>query len=125
MKLLLDTHTLLWWIADDPRLEASTIAAIENGDNDVLVSIVSLCEIVVKVRTGKMKADLREIEREAATIGFESLPIKPLHLEILVGLPMRHRNPFDHLLIAQAIGENAKIVTQDRQIRGYPVDVFS
>ena len=107
MRLLLDTHTLLWWIDDDPRLTAPAIAAIESEDNEVQVSIVSLWEIAVKVRTGKMKVDLGEVEHEMAAIGFASLPIRTRHLDILVGLPMLHRDPFDHLLIAQAIGEQA------------------
>lgn len=124
MKLLLDTHTLLWWITDDPRLQATAIAAIESPDSEVWVSIVSLWEIAVKVRSGKMAVDIKDVEREIATIGFKMLAITAQHLDDLIGLPMHHRDPFDHLLIAQAIREGAKLVTTDREIRGYPVDVL-
>ncbi len=124
MKLLLDTHTLLWWINDDPRLDVSVIDAINSDENDVWVSIVSLWEIAVKIRSGKMSVDVKEVEREIAAIGFTMLAIATRHLDILIGLPMRHRDPFDHLLIAQAIGEKATLVTADREIRGYPVDVL-
>lgn len=124
MKLLLDTHTLLWWITDDPRLQATVIAAIESPDSEVWVSIVSLWEIAVKVRSGKMAVDIKDVEREIATIGFKMLAITAQHLDDLIGLPMHHRDPFDHLLIAQAIREGAKLVTTDREIRGYPVDVL-
>jgi PIN domain nuclease of toxin-antitoxin system len=124
LKLLLDTHTLLWWITDDPRLQAPVIAAIESPDSEVWVSIVSLWEIAVKIRSGRMAVDIKDVEREIATIGFKMLAITAQHLDVLIGLPMRHRDPFDHLLIAQAIREGAKLVTTDREIRGYPVDVL-
>lgn len=124
MKLLLDTHTLLWWINDDPRLCEPAITAIEDPHNAVWVSIVSLWEIAVKIRSGKMAVDIKDVEREIATIGFKMLAITAQHLDVLSGLPIRHRDPFDHLLIAQAIEEGAKLVTMDREIRGYPVEVL-
>ncbi|KLK91706.1 twitching motility protein PilT [Microvirga vignae] len=105
MRLLLDTHALLWWLAGDSRIESKAQDLITDPANDILVSAVSLWEIVVKVRVGKLEADITEIVAAIDAQGFEMLDIHPKHLEELVGLPMHHKDPFDHLLIAQAIAE--------------------
>lgn len=125
MKLLLDTHALLWWLGDDDRLGPRARALIGDPGNDVLVSVASLWEIVVKVRVGKLEADVREIADAVEREGFVPLGISAAHLLTLVGLPMHHRDPFDHLLIAQAISEGAAIVSEDEHTPSYPVAVVS
>ena len=121
MKLLLDTHALLWWLSDDPKLGAAARDRIMDPANDILVSVVSLWEILVKVRAGKLEAGIEEILDEMQAQGFTLLQIAPAHLVALAALPMHHRDPFDHLLIAQAIAEKATFVSEDGYTPRYPV----
>ncbi len=125
MKCLLDTHALLWWLADDPRLGRQARAVIAEPANTILVSVVSLWELSVKHRIGKLSADVEEIASAADQQGFVALPIHRAHLKTLAGLPMHHRDPFDHLLIAQAISEGAAFISSDRHAIQYPVKVVS
>ncbi len=125
MRLLLDTPTLLWWLADDDRLGPRVRALIEDPGNDVLVSVASLWETVVKARVGKLEADIGEIVDAVEREGFTLLGIGAKHLLTLAGLPAHHRDPFDHLLIAQAIAEDAAFVSEDRNAPGYPVRVVA
>nr|WP_237181068.1 type II toxin-antitoxin system VapC family toxin [Roseomonas haemaphysalidis] len=119
--MLLDTHALLWWLSDDPRLGNAARECITDPANDILVSAVSLWEILVKVRVGKLLADIEDILAELQAQSFTLLPIAPTHLVVLVGLPMHHRDPFDHLLIAQAIAEGATFLSADSFTPRYPV----
>jgi PIN domain nuclease of toxin-antitoxin system len=121
MRLLLDTHAFLWWLADDDRLGPQARELIEDPGNDVLISVVSLWETVVKVRIGKLQADIKEIADAVQPDGFAVLDISTVHLLTLAGLPMHHRDPFDHLLIAQAIAEDATFISEDRNTPHYPV----
>lgn len=125
MKLLLDTHALLWWLADDDRLGPEARELIADPGNDVLVSIASLWEIIVKRRVGKLEADITEILDAIERQGFTRLGIDAAHLLALEGLPMLHRDPFDHLLIAQAIAEEASFLSEDRHAHRYPVRVVA
>ena len=121
MRLLLDTHALLWWLADDDQLGPRARELIEDPGNDVLVSVVSLWEIVVKVRVGKLEADIREVADIVTREGFALLDISTAHLVTLARLPMHHRDPFDHLLMAQAIEEDATFISEDRNASRYKV----
>jgi PIN domain nuclease of toxin-antitoxin system len=121
VRLLLDTHALLWWLSDNPRLRSHARTLIADPDNDILVSTVSLWEIAVKTRVGKMRVSVSEIAQQIAASGFTFLDITIAHLETLATLPVHHRDPFDHLLIAQAIAEAATLMTEDRNIGRYPV----
>jgi PIN domain nuclease of toxin-antitoxin system len=123
VKLLLDTHTLIWWLSDDDRLGPGARALIADPENDVMVSVASIWEILVKMRVGLLQADLREIAGACDRLGFLSLAIAPEHLKRLSTLPVFHRDPFDHLLIAQAITEDATFVTDNREAGRYPVQV--
>ena len=123
MRLLLDTHALLRSMSDDPQLGPTARELIIDLANDVLVSIVSLWEIVIKTKLGKLDASLTEIDAALDEQGFSRLGIALPHLETLTGLPLHHRDPFDHLLIAQAIAEGAVFVTNDRNAARYPVEV--
>lgn len=127
MRLLLDTHALLWWLNDDGRLGRHARELIADPVNDVLVSTASLWEIVVKVRVGKLEADIGEISEAVERGGFTRLSIDPAHLVTLAGLTLHpdHRDPFDHLLIAQAITEGATFVSEDGNVPRYPVQVVT
>jgi PIN domain nuclease of toxin-antitoxin system len=121
MKILLDTHALLWWLADDSRLGEAARDLIADPSNEVLVSAVSLWEIVVKVRVGKLDADIAEILEAVDHEGFEILDILAEHLVALAKLPLHHRDPFDHLLIAQAIADDLTLMSSDENVPHYPV----
>lgn len=120
MRLLLDTHAILWWLSDDRHLGSRAREIIEDRANDIAISVVSLWEIVVKVRVGKLQADLSEIIRALEAQTFDFLPIEPRHLQQLTRLPLHHRDPFDHLLIAQSIVENMTFMTEDQHAPLYP-----
>jgi PIN domain nuclease of toxin-antitoxin system len=121
MRVLLDTHALLWWLADDGQLGPQARELIEDPGNDVLVSVLSLWEIVVKMRVGKLDADIKEIADAVRQEGFTVLDIGIAHLLTLRDLPAHHRDPFDHMLIAQAIAEDATFISEDRNTPRYPV----
>jgi PIN domain nuclease of toxin-antitoxin system len=128
VKLLLDTHALLWVRSEPERLKAETRQVLADDDNTVFVSMVSLWEIVVKCRIGKLQADIGAITaRLAPASKIQLLGITPQHLMALDSLPFhqQHRDPFDHLIIAQSISEGMTLVTHDQHARLYPVRVFS
>jgi PIN domain nuclease of toxin-antitoxin system len=125
VKLLLDTHALLWWLTDDGQLSGQARELVEDPGNDVLISMVSLWEITVKTRVGKLEADIRQIMDAVQQEGFTLLDIGIAHLVTLAGLPMHHRDPFDHLLIAQAITEDATFISEDRNTVRYPVRMLT
>jgi PIN domain nuclease of toxin-antitoxin system len=121
VKLLLDTHALLWWLDDDTRLSPTARELIADPANDVLVSAVSLWEIVVKARIGKLDADIADILRVVDESGFTRLGVTDAHLRVLRDLPQHHRDPFDHLLIAQAMAEHAEFCSADAWAQAYGV----
>ena len=125
MNFLLDTHALLWWLADDKRLGAHARTLIEDPANKIVVSMVSLWEIAVKVRIGKLDADVGDIADAVETGGFVLISVERAHLKILAGLPTHHRDPFDHLLIAQAIDQNSTFISDDRHAKHYPVPIIA
>lgn len=110
MKLLLDTHALLWFVAGEAdQFSNEALEAIYAADNEVWVSAVSYWEVVVKARIGKLDAKVEDAVAGAAAAGFRTLGVEIAHLVRLAGLPVHadHKDPFDHLLIAQAIAEAA------------------
>lgn len=125
MKLLLDTHVLLWWYAGDDRIGPALVDRVEAPDTEVLVSMVSLWEILIKMRVGKLEIDFDALDSLLALSGFRKIGIEQRHLAALARLPMHHRDPFDHLLMAQAIVEGAAFVTADRQAGAYPLAVIA
>jgi PIN domain nuclease of toxin-antitoxin system len=96
VKLLLDTHALLWWLTDDGQLSGQARELVEDPGNDVLISMVSLWEITVKTRVGKLEADIRQIMDAVQQEGFTLLDIGIAHLVTLAGLPMHHRGCHVH-----------------------------
>lgn len=121
--LLLDTHALLWWVADDERLTDVARDAISNAAL-VVASDVSLWELTVKAGIGKLHLDPTAVdwfEHHTARSRFRELAISRRHLADLASLPMEHRDPFDRLLIAQARVENLVLVTGDVVMTKYEV----
>lgn len=121
MRLLLDTHALLWWLADAPELGEAARDLIANQDTEVLVSVVSLWEITIKARLGKLEASLDDILTVMPDQGFRRIGVEDAHLTVLSRMPHHHRDPFDHLLIAQAIVEDAAFMSQDANAPLYDV----
>jgi PIN domain nuclease of toxin-antitoxin system len=125
VELLLDTQTILFWLGDDDRLGPRARALIADPANDVLVTVASFREIVVKARIGKLEADIGEILDATERDGFLRLGTEPPHLAALASPPAHHRDPFDHLLVAQAIAESATFVSADTNASKYPVDLLT
>ena len=123
MRLLLDTHALLWALAEPERLAKEARDAVRDGRNEVLVSAASVWEISIKEAAGKLRApdDLLEVTADA---GFGSLPILARHAVVAARLPAHHRDPFDRMLIAQAREGGLTIVTRDERFRAYDVGIL-
>lgn len=127
MRLLLDTHTLLWWLTDDPSLSVVARRLIGRPSNNVLVSAASAWEIATKVRLGKLPG-AEELAADFAGLlareRFEQLPISVEH-GIRAGLlPGPHKDPFDRMLIAQSQAENLPVVSNDSMLDSYNVRRF-
>lgn len=128
MRLLLDTHVLLWSATDPLRLRAEARAALEDGANEVLMSIVGAWEIAIKQSLGKLDLPspaeqwLPEVLRRT---GFEVAELGLAAALRVRGLPWHHRDPFDRLLVAQALEEGYTIVTHDEVFAAYGVPVFA
>lgn len=123
MRLLLDTHALLWWLADDPALGRSARDAIAHPDAVVFVSAVSIWEIIIKKSLGKLVVP-DELPAVLEDQPFERLQMTVEHAFRVDGLPMHHRDPFDRLLIAQCLAEGLTVVTHDGQFALYDVPVL-
>ena len=120
-RLLLDTHLLLWWLNDDPRLPQAVVEKVQGPDTEVFVSQASLWEIAIKRSLGRLQVDLPELERQVPLQGFHWLPIRNAHL-LLVGYlsnDSEHRDPFDRLLVCQSQAEPMLLLSSDRQLERY------
>ena len=126
MRLLLDTHTLLWFASGDESLGLEARVAIADPDNEVLVSVVSLWEVAIKVRIGKLEVSVPGLAKNCVRAGFKVLDLTTPHVERLSSLMFdeRHRDPFDHLLLAQSAVEGATFVTDDRHAGLYGVPIM-
>jgi PIN domain nuclease of toxin-antitoxin system len=126
MKLLLDTHTFLWWDSNPDRIPASTIALIQQSGNQVLLSLVTPWEIQIKTQLGKLnlQAPLSNIIRQQTENGISILPITLPHILELDELPLHHKDPFDQLLIAQSRVEKATLVSCDSILEKYDCQVL-
>ena len=128
MRLLIDTHILLWSALEPERLSPTARAAIEDGENDAYVSAVSAWEIAIKQSLGKLVLDrpaehwLPEVLRKS---GFEALEVTVASALRVRALPYHHRDPFDRLLVAQALEENLTLVTHDSKLADYGVPLLS
>ncbi len=126
MKLLLDTHTFIWWDSEPAKLSFQALALCQDRQNVLLLSVVSVWEMQIKLQLGKLRLTLplREIiETQRHTNNVEILPITLAHVLALEHLPTHHKDPFDRLLVAQAIVEEAVLVSADPNIVKYAVQV--
>lgn len=126
MRVLADTHAILWWLRDEPRLSREARAIVGDGANEVLWSVASSWEIAVKLSTGKLTLD-RPLDRLFADLvgeqGLVVLPIGHQHCSRVAELPLHHRDPFDRMLIAQAQQERVPILTADPKLASYEVEI--
>ena len=126
MKLLLDTHTFIWWDSSPQKLSPKALALCQNPENILLLSIGSIWEMQIKIQLGKLSLNLplpELIESQQQTNNIEVLPINLTHLFTLDSLPNHHKDPFYRLLISQAIVENAVLVSGDSILGNYPVKI--
>jgi PIN domain nuclease of toxin-antitoxin system len=124
MRVLLDTHALYWYTEGDARLSASAHTIIQDLSNEVLVSPASYWEIAIKVSVGKwlLNRPYEEfVDIGLNRYGFQLLPILPQHTALLIGLPFHHKDPFDRLMVVQAMAENIPIISNDSLLDAYPI----
>lgn len=118
MRILLDTDVFLWLLAGSPRFNAQARAWIDGADR-VLVSSASVWEIAIKVSQGKLSVNPDEVIAEIAAKGCEELPVYARHAKGVIALPRHHGDPFDRLLVAQAVTEATRFLTADAHLAAY------
>jgi PIN domain nuclease of toxin-antitoxin system len=121
MKYLLDTHVLIWWLENQQKLSTTARKIIGIHNHEIMVSSASLWEMAIKSGLGKLRTPPDAIER-IRDENFTLIDIKPIHAMKVLELPSIHQDPFDRMLIAQALVEGATLVTRDKRIVKYPVD---
>lgn len=126
MRLLLDTHAFIWWDREAGKLPDHVYDACQDNKNTLFLSIASVWELQIKMGIGKLRFErsLARIVEEQIANGVEILPVKLPHLWQLNDLPRVHGDPFDRILIAQAIVEDMHLVSADRVLSSYPVKLF-
>ncbi len=121
MKLLLDSHTYLWWLADRPELSPAARAAVADPANMVLVSAATIWEIEIKRALGRLEAGSSDLVAEIEANRFGELPVTGRHAAAAARLPRHHNDPFDRMLIAQSQVEGLACVTRDPAFEAYGV----
>lgn len=124
MKLLLDTHIFIWWANEPERLSQAVLSALKDESNTLLLSVASAWEMQVKLQLSKLKLNLQLqelIQSQQEANGLQLLTIELKHILALSILPSHHKDPFDRLLIAQAIVEDTTLVSADSKLSAYPV----
>jgi PIN domain nuclease of toxin-antitoxin system len=127
LRLLLDTHALIWWLAGDAALSPAARDAIADEANDIFVSAASAWEITTKHRIGKLDqaaALAADVAGAVAQQGFQELPISLHHAQHAGSLPGPHRDPFDRMLIAQSLSENLMLVSQEKLFAAYGLQLL-
>ncbi|MBY0317420.1 MAG: type II toxin-antitoxin system VapC family toxin [Reyranella sp.] len=124
MKLLIDSNALIWAVSRPSELTATARQALQDPDNDRFVSIAAMWEIAIKISVGKLSLP-DSVPAALAIIGADPLPIVAQHVVRVQALPLHHRDPFDRMMIAQAIEEGLTIVTRDRVFRAYGVPLLA
>jgi PIN domain nuclease of toxin-antitoxin system len=127
MRLLLDSHTFLWWVTDDPALRRRARTAIADADNECFLSHASIWEMAIKASLGKLKLPStveRFVVEQCEANSFHLLPITLAHLASVQHLPFHHREPFDQLLVAQARHEAMTLVSRDASLKACGVSVI-
>lgn len=123
MKLLLDTHAALWFLSDDERMGENAKQHLTDDDNRILLSAAVVWEIAIKRALGKLVVP-EEYQTLLLGAGVQALPITIDHAAAVERLPPHHRDPFDRMLVAQALGEGAAIVSRDEILRRYGVTLI-
>jgi PIN domain nuclease of toxin-antitoxin system len=118
MRILLDTHIYLWWLQDHPKLSPAARTMIVAA-TDVYISSASIWEASIKIGIGKLDADIDQLVAEIDNSGFKELPVAARHAAMVTRLPDLHRDPFDRILVAQALCEPLRLLTADAVLRGY------
>ena len=124
MRVLLDTHVLLWWLSGEEALSAAARSAIADADNETFVSAASAWEISIKYKQGRLPTAanfVADLDEAIARHGFSAVPITVHHGNRAGALPLHHKDPFDRMLIAQAGYENIPIVSADVQLDAYGI----
>jgi PIN domain nuclease of toxin-antitoxin system len=123
MRLLIDTQSFIWFFEADNRLPFSVQSVMKDTGNSLAISIVSFWEITIKVSLQKLRLseNIETLINKSISYGFEILPVKPAHLITLSTLDFFHKDPFDRMIIAQAINENMSVVSSDSIFKLYPV----
>ncbi len=127
MRILLDTHVLLWFSLNDSRLSREWVEMIKDARNEKIISIASLWELAIKSGLGKLRleAPFKEfVNRNVTENGMSILHTTIEHFEVVHSLPHHHRDPFDRLIIAQSIVEKIPILTSDPQFKHYNIDLI-
>ncbi len=124
MRLLLDTHALLWYLATPEKLPLAAHRAIQASENEVYASLASAWEISIKVAIGRLEFDAQGLERALPAVGVEPLDISLRHAARVATLAPHHKDPFDRMLVAQALCESMTLVSRDRELEKYGVGVL-
>lgn len=127
VRLLLDTNALIWLLNEPDRLSSATSALIEDDGTELWCSVVSVWEVAIKHRIGKLDISAARALNGIRDTGADVLPLKPEHLLALQGLPRveRHNDPFDHIILAQAMHEGLTLVTSGRRLAAYGVPLIA
>jgi PIN domain nuclease of toxin-antitoxin system len=121
MRFLLDTHILLWGASEPEKLSSRATALIEDTENDLLFSAISIWEVALKAsRRTDFLVDPNVLRRDLADNGYVEVPLTSAHILALAGLPAIHKDPFDRMLVAQALVEGATLLTSDATLARYP-----
>ena len=123
MKLLLDTHTFIWYVNGEVSISENAKDLIENSSNEKHISIASIWEMAIKISVGKLtiKGGIKKLLEDISLNHFSLLPVLPEHLTIIEHLPLHHRDPFDRMIIAQSLIEQMPLVSKDLAFDDYPV----
>lgn len=127
MRLLLDTHVFIWWADQQESLSATTLSALKDEANELVLSVASVWEMQIKVQLGKLKLSLplRElVQSQVVNNDVKILPLELAHVLVLDTLPLHHKDPFDRMLIAQSIQEDVTLVSTDPEFPAYSVKLL-
>jgi PIN domain nuclease of toxin-antitoxin system len=127
MKLLLDTQIFIWWADNPEKLSKTALSALEDNRNDLLLSVASVWEMQIKMRLGKSRVSppiAELVQSQQASNDITVLPVTLPHVLALDSLPAHHKHPFDRLLIAQSIEEDATLLRVDPQFLSYPIKLL-
>lgn len=123
MSILLDSHMLVWWVTDAPELPQGLRLRIQDPGNRIHVSTATIWELHIKQTIGKLRTESRNWAAEVLEEGFQILPIDERHAVLAGDLPLHHKDPFDRMLVAQALIEGLTLATVDRHLTVYGVEI--